>query len=195
MIAAIVCVGALLALTGRRRRAARRREQRDEEYLDLLGVMVAGLDAGVHPMDAISLYSRGRDPGNVAVRTADAWQRRARSVEECLGILAAHFDDERGSGAPTRRGSRLAATLSAHLIDGQPLGDTVEEMIRDFHESTRRTAEARARELPVRLSPPLVLCILPSFMLACTLPLAAMARSSLTGAGPDTFFISSEETP
>lgn len=195
MIPTVICVAALLALTGRRRRALRLRDRRDEEYLDLLGVLVAGLDAGMHPMDAISMHSRGRGPGDVAARTADAWQRRARSVEECLGILAAHFDGDPMSLASARRGSHLASTLASHLIDGQPLEATIEEMIRDFRESTRRAAEARARELPVRLSPPLVLCILPSFMLACTLPLAAMARDSLAGTAPDSYFSSNQEAP
>lgn len=190
LIATVVCVALLLALTGRRRRAASRRDRRDEEYLDLLGVLTAGLEAGLHPMDAVALSARGREAGHVLSRTADAWTHRGRSVDECLTILAAHFD-----GGPTpsslRRGSHLAATLASHLVDGHPLEATVEQMVRDFRESTRRATEARVRELPVRLSPPLVLCILPSFMLACTLPLAALTRGSFIGTEPDLPFTSS----
>lgn len=194
MIVALVCVGVLTALTGRRRRAVRRREQRDDEYLDLLGVLVAGLDAGVHPMDSISLCARGRDTSDVAARTADAWMRRGSSIDECLGILAAHFDDGTVTTGSSRRGSQLADALRSHLLDGQPLQASIDALTRDFDEWNRRTSEARVRELPIRLSPPLVLCILPSFMLACTLPLAAMARDSLVGTGPGTFFTPDEET-
>lgn len=194
MIPTLVCIGALLALTGRRRRMVRRRERHEEEYLDLLGALVAGLDAGLHPMDSISLHARGRDSTHVAVRTADAWLHRGRSIDECLKILAAHFDDATRTSGSTGRGSHLAATLRAHLLDGQPIRASIDALLRDFDESNRRATETRVRELPIRLSPPLVLCILPSFMLACTLPLAAMARDSLIGGGPSTFFTPDEET-
>ena len=46
-------------------------------------------------------------------------------------------------------------------------------------EARRRTAEATARQLPVRLSLPLVLCTLPSFVLVAIVPLLLGALSSL----------------
>lgn len=195
MIVAIACTGVLFVLAARRRRAVRRRERLDDEYLDLLLVLVSGLESGLHPMDAIGIHARGRGQGHVAARVTEAWSRRGRSLEECLGILSAHFDGGHEGPGFRGRGSHLAENLRAHLLDGQPLTASIDSMVRDVDDSVRRATEARTRELPVRLSPPLVLCILPSFMLACVLPLTAMTSVSLNGTGPDSYFTTSEETP
>ena len=52
-------------------------------------------------------------------------------------------------------------------------------MADEARQHRRRGAEAAARELPVRLSFPLVLCTLPAFVLVAIVPLLVGALSSL----------------
>ena len=71
----------------------------------------------------------------------------------------------------TTAGYRLAHTiLSAHK-DGLPLVNTVHRLTSDAHNDMRNAAETLIRQLPGRLSAPVVLCILPSFLIIAVVPL------------------------
>ena len=66
---------------------------------------------------------------------------------------------------------------------GTPIAQTLEQLALDVRERRRRQAEADARKLPIRMSFPLVVCTLPSFVLIAIVPavLAAMASLGNTG--------------
>ncbi|MFZ4719333.1 MAG: type II secretion system F family protein [Ilumatobacteraceae bacterium] len=63
--------------------------------------------------------------------------------------------------------------------DGLPLGPVLERLAADARAHRRRQVDAAARQLPVRLALPLVLCTLPSFVLLAVVPLLLTALSSL----------------
>ena len=63
--------------------------------------------------------------------------------------------------------------------DGLPLGPVLERLASEARAQRRRRLDTLARQLPVRLSLPLVLCTLPSFVLLAVVPLLLAALSSL----------------
>ena len=83
---------------------------------------------------------------------------------------------------------RLTVGAAAHpFIDalaaadryGLPLSPVLDRLVTDTREQRRRDGEASARELPVRLAAPLVVCTLPSFALLAIAPLLLGALASL----------------
>ena len=83
---------------------------------------------------------------------------------------------------PSRLGP-LAAPLADSLIAadryGLPLAPVLDRLADEARQHRRRLADASARQLPVRLSLPLVLCTLPSFVLLAVVPLLLAAFASL----------------
>jgi tight adherence protein C len=73
----------------------------------------------------------------------------------------------------------LVDSLSAADRYGLPLAPVLERLAFEARQQRRRDADATARELPVRLAMPLVLCTLPSFVLLSIVPLLLGALSSL----------------
>jgi tight adherence protein C len=73
----------------------------------------------------------------------------------------------------------LADSLAAADHDGLPLAPVLERLAAEARMQRRRHADTLARQLPVRLSLPLVLCTLPSFVLLAVAPLLLAALSSL----------------
>ncbi|MFZ9629242.1 MAG: type II secretion system F family protein [Ilumatobacteraceae bacterium] len=73
----------------------------------------------------------------------------------------------------------LADTFAAADRYGLPLAPVLERLADEARRRRRRHAETLARQLPVRLSLPLVLCTLPSFVLLAVVPLLLAALSSL----------------
>ena len=79
----------------------------------------------------------------------------------------------------TTAGYRLAHTiLSAHK-DGLPLVNTVHRLMSDAHDDMRTATETLIRQLPGRLSAPVVLCILPSFLIIAVVPLIVHSLGQL----------------
>ena len=73
----------------------------------------------------------------------------------------------------------LADGLAAADRDGLPLAPVLDRLADEARQHRRRQADTLARQLPVRLSLPLVLCTLPSFVLLAVAPLLLAALSSL----------------
>ena len=74
----------------------------------------------------------------------------------------------------------LADSLAAADRYGLPLAPVLERLATEAHLARRRRADTLARQLPVRLAAPLVVCTLPSFVLLAVVPLLLAALSSLT---------------
>ncbi len=74
--------------------------------------------------------------------------------------------------------------MSAAVRDGLPLAPVLDRLTDEAVDARRRHGEAAARRLPVRLSFPLVVCTLPSFVLLAIAPAVLRAISSLQGSTP-----------
>lgn len=82
-------------------------------------------------------------------------------------------------GAWKRSAAPLADSFAAADRYGQPLAPVLERLADEARQHRRRQADTLARQLPVRMSLPLVLCTLPSFVLLAVVPLLLAALSSL----------------
>ena len=71
------------------------------------------------------------------------------------------------------------AVLTSAERDGIAVGPTLDQLSFEARRRRRLAAETAARKLPVRLSFPLVACVLPAFALLTLAPLLAGALSSL----------------
>ena len=80
---------------------------------------------------------------------------------------------------PTAQPMSLADSFAAADRYGQPLAPVLERLADEARQHRRRQADTLARQLPVRMSLPLVLCTLPSFVLLAVVPLLLAALSSL----------------
>jgi type II secretory pathway component PulF len=75
--------------------------------------------------------------------------------------------------------AEVVEVLVAADRDGGPLAGVLRQLSSEARAQRRREAMAQARQLPVRLAAPLVLCTLPSFVLLGVVPLVAGAVASL----------------
>ena len=77
-------------------------------------------------------------------------------------------------------GKNLGHTIVEAERDGLPILDTVMRLATDHRNERRRQIDTRIRQLPTRLSVPLVLCVLPSFLLLSVAPLVLASLSKLS---------------
>jgi len=168
-------IGVILVMTAahvaKARRSAHNRRQTAADYPDALDLMVLSIRAGYLPAQAIdevvpflpltlrSAFAAVGDAVQCGARFADALQQ----LPLRLGAFA----------------QPLVDSLSAAERYGLPLAPVLERLAFEARQQRRRDADAAARELPVRLAVPLVLCTLPSFVLLAIVPLLLGALSSL----------------
>ncbi len=81
------------------------------------------------------------------------------------------------------RGRRLIEGLVRAERYGSPLTPVLDRIIDDIDDVRREIAARRTRTLPIRLSAPLVMCTLPSFVLLAVIPAIGAALAGL-GSGP-----------
>jgi tight adherence protein C len=163
---------ALLLRAQRTIRAPRRRRQMIERDFPLaLDLLVTSLHGGATPVQAIAEVTDYL-PEHLAsafrtVATCSARGMRSdvavRQLSELLGPVAHPLVD---------------ALITAEAY-GLALAPVLDQLAAEARATRRRQAEARARELPVRLSVPLVVCTLTSFVLTTVVPLLLGALSSL----------------
>jgi tight adherence protein C len=77
------------------------------------------------------------------------------------------------------RSAGLAEVIATADRYGLPLSQILDQLSREARSTRRRLDEASARKLPIRLSFPLVVCTLPSFVLLAIAPAVIAALSSL----------------
>lgn len=153
------------------RRLTRTRRQISTDYPDALDLLVLSIRAGYLPAQAIVEITPHLSPPLRApfAAVAEAMEGGARFADALQQLTA-------GIG-PTAQ--PLVDSLSAADRYGLPLAPVLERLAFDARQQRRRDADAAARELPVRLAVPLVLCTLPSFVLLAIVPLLLGALSSL----------------
>ena len=153
-----------------RSRAGNQR-RRVTDFPDALDLLVLSIRAGYLPAQAIveigPFLSSSLRPAFAAVGEA---MRGGSRFAEALGELRTRI----GPVAEP-----LVDSLSAADRYGLPLAPVLERLSFEARQQRRRDTDAAARELPVRLAMPLVLCTLPSFVLLAIVPLLLGALSSL----------------
>ncbi|WP_116999109.1 type II secretion system F family protein [Desertimonas flava] len=171
----LVVVGAVVAIVfrslRRRRAAAADRAAVEASMPDAIELLVACLQSGRSPTQALSDLARlAPRPVRPAFAAVEQRLHRGHGTGEALGELI------------TRCGSSALAlvnAMSAALRDGLPLAPVLDRLTDEASAGRRRQGEAAARRLPVRLSFPLVACTLPSFVLLSVAPAILGALSSL----------------
>ena len=138
---------------------------------DAIELVVLAVRAGALPSAAVSSVGAhlpasiapAFDAARVALRDGVRFSEAVQLLAQQLGPAAVP----------------LADSLAAADHDGLPLAPVLERLAAEARTQRRRHADTLARQLPVRLSLPLVLCTLPSFVLLAVAPLLLAALSSL----------------
>jgi Flp pilus assembly protein TadB len=153
------------------RRKARATADISAGFPDALDLLVLSIRAGYLPAQAVGEITPYLP---VALRppfsAVDQALRRGDRFADALGQLRLQL-------GPIAQ--PLVDSLSAADRYGLPLAPVLERLSFEARQQRRRDTDAAARELPVRLAVPLVLCTLPSFVLLAIVPLLLGALSSL----------------
>ncbi len=155
----------------------RRRTQAavDAALPDAIEMLILVINAGMTPHQAISMLTE-RAPAPIRPAFAEVDRRRSRG--EPLADALQALPETVGSGANV-----VADTLAMAERYGTPIAGALEQLSVDVRERRVRQAEADARKLPIRMSFPLVVCTLPSFVLIAIVPAVLGALSSLDDTG------------
>jgi tight adherence protein C len=174
MVLAATAVGALLVHQLRPILTARRRRAEIERTLpDAMDLLVLSVRAGLTPVQAVRELAVSVAPP-VGEAFAEVVRRTERSQPFADALVA----------LPERLGpqaSGLADVIATSDRHGLPLGPVLDQLAAEVRSTRRRLDQADARKLPVRLSFPLVVCTLPSFVLLAIAPAVIAALSSLGG--------------
>ena len=155
---------------GSTRRRTRELERAFPDFVDLLVLTVR---AGLTPLHAIDALSASIEtPLGEALHAVVQLVAHGHRFADAIGELPRQLG---GIAQP------LADALALCDRYGTPLAPTLDRLADEARAQRRRTADAAARQLPIRLSFPLVGCTLPSFVLLTIVPLMAGAVSSLQG--------------
>ena len=154
------------------RRAVRaHRRATDRAFPDAVELVVLAVRAGYLPAAAIAVVTPHLAmPIRAAFDEVSARCANGERFADALGSL------------PRRLGAiaaPLADSFAAADRYGQPLAPVLERLADEARQHRRRQADTLARQLPARMSLPLVLCTLPSFVLLAVVPLLLAALSSL----------------
>ncbi len=155
-------------------RVARRQRAAIERALpDAMDLLVLSVRAGLTPHQAVCDLATSDVPaigdafGEVVRRT-----ERGQPFADALSALPERLGIQAGGLAD------VIATSDRH---GLPIGPVLDQLTGQVRSTRRRLDQADARKLPVRLSFPLVVCTLPSFVLLAIAPAVIAALSSLGG--------------
>jgi tight adherence protein C len=159
-----------------KRSAQRRRARAVEALPDAIELVVLAIRSGLSPSGAIEAIASQaawplRDTFTEVVHRLHRGQRLADALDaflDQLGPAAAGFAD-------------ALATADRY---GLPIEPVLDRLSIDVRTERRRIAERHARTLPVKLSFPLVVCTLPSFVLLAIVPAVMGALSTLRGSLP-----------
>jgi tight adherence protein C len=165
----------IMAMVVRRGRAGRRMrsemaaiERSLPDAVDLLR-LAARAGTSIHLLIPVVLP---RLPESLRSSFAEVQRRVARG--ERLGDALDALDSLGEPGEP------LVALLRSAAFDGTSLSHGLDRIADDARLIRRRRAEQAARRLPVQLLFPLVICVLPAFVLLAVVPLVAASIGGLS---------------
>jgi Flp pilus assembly protein TadB len=171
-VAGVVAGAATWAWCRARARSSERRQddRRIDEVPDLVELFRLATGAGLNVHLAVAVVA-ARFEGLVGddLRRVPARVARGERLADALDGLAESGDAVRP----------LAAALAAAERYGDPLGPVLDRLSAEARMVRRRRAEETARRLPVQLLFPLVLCVLPAFVLLAVVPLLLTAVPQL----------------
>ena len=131
-----------------------------EAFPECIDLFIAALRAGYSPSQGINFL--GRHAPRVLRPNFIAASRRIDEGERFVDAIRLLQNDIGAVSQP----------MCEVLISGDRLGIPVENLLfqlaNEARLNRRRHAETEARQLPIRLSLPLVMCILPSFVDRCS---------------------------
>ena len=156
------------------RRAERRSRTAARAALpDLIELVIIGVRAGLTPAAAVEMAATHTRPELAAVLAeVTHHMHRGKRLADAL--------DELPSWLGQHAGYFTDALITADRY-GLPLGPVLDQLAADVRADRSRQAQQQARTLPVRLSFPLVVCTLPSFVLLAIAPAVLGAISTITG--------------
>ena len=169
------CVAA--TMVSHRRRAERASRQAVAEAMpDAIELLVMCIHAGLTPTQAVGELARlAPPPVRPGFQAAEQRLHRGAGFADALTELTGHC----GPSALA-----LVSALGTAVRDGLPLAPVLDRLTDEANAGRRRAGEAAARRLPVRLSFPLVVCTLPSFVLLAIAPAVLGALSTVRGSAP-----------
>jgi tight adherence protein B len=172
-------IGMLLAGTGWwwiRRLTDTRRVENDDELLDALEELIVRVSAGVSLLSAMR-----RTATTTTGLTGDALRDIVRRCDE--GDLIADAID----ALPGTCGDDIAVAIGS-LATAQRTGTALSSALVDATDDIARirdsTTRAHIRTLPVRLTAPLAVCVLPAFIAVALVPTIAAALTAVRGTTP-----------
>ena len=175
-VAGAVCLvlGVALHLIGRRwvQRLTTNAARVESDIPDFVDVVAVHLRSGQPPALAFINASQAvpGDLGTAARQVATQVHNGGRFVD----VLTAYRHN-----FGLRAQSLIDALIDTER-DGLPPRELFERLAADAHAQRRRDADARIRALPIRLTLPLVGCILPAYVLLAVVPLLASQLSSVS---------------
>jgi tight adherence protein C len=167
-----VAGGAIGPRLARRRAVEAERRAWADALPDAVDLLAVGLGSGLAVAPALALAAP-RTPAPLGPALARAHDRvvHGAPLADALEQVAEH--------GPASR--PLIALLVAAHHDGAPVVEPMTRLAGDLRADRRRAVEARARQVPVRLLFPLVLCSLPAFVLLVIVPPVVAAVADLRG--------------
>ncbi len=100
----------------------------------------------------------------------------ARQLEEGVSLHAALSPLADNFGQP---GHMLSRTISESAESGTPAISVAARLLADARSDSRRHVEFQLRQLPTKLTLPIVFCVLPAFLLVALMPFALAGLTSL----------------
>ena len=100
----------------------------------------------------------------------------ARQLEEGVSLYAALTPLADNFGQP---GHMLSRTISESAESGTPAISVAARLLVDARSDSRRHVEFQLRQLPTKLTLPIVFCVLPAFLLVALMPFALAGLTSL----------------
>ncbi|MEM9466208.1 MAG: type II secretion system F family protein [Actinomycetota bacterium] len=164
----------------RERRAATRRQRALTDALpEMIDQLALAVGAGLTLPVALRQVHRWL-PDPIGGLVADTLARL--DAGSALTDALAHL----GRGLPESARRPLTVVIAA-TRDGAPLGPSLTRAADEARRARRRDAEIRARRLPVLMLLPLVLCVLPAFVLLTLVPLivGSLDGLAITDGFPD----------
>lgn len=149
---------------------------------ETIELVVLAIHAGATPLAAIETTGEQLSrSGQVDARIGAAFTEVAHRVHRGSGLPDALAVVPELLGPVASEFSDSIATADRY---GLPLGPVLDRLAADARAERRRRAETDARALPVKLSFPLVVCTLPSFVLLAILPAVLGAIAALRDSVP-----------
>lgn len=149
---------------------------------DAIELVILGIHAGATPLAAVeAATARLEGATHVDSRVRLAFDEVVHRVHRGAGLADALGAIPELLGPAATEFADSIATADRY---GLPLAPVLDRLAAEVRAERRRSAEIEARSLPVRLSFPLVLCTLPSFVLLAIAPAVLGAIAALRDSVP-----------